>query len=68
MTISHVLTEEKVFSGEVSSMMYTISEDKSPIDLKTRVGKTREHMTELNKQFSSKSKLSEIEELNTRYL
>ena len=49
-------------------MMYTISEDKSPIDLKTRVGKTREHMTELNKQFSSKSKLSEIEELNTRYL
>lgn len=37
LTISHVLTEEKAFSGEISSMMNTVSEDKSPIDLKNSI-------------------------------
>ena len=63
-----MLTEEKAFSGEISSMMNTVSEDKSPIDLKNSIPKkTRNNMVELNKQFVQ-SKLSAIEELNMRYV
>lgn len=81
LSISHVSTENKPFSGEISSMMQTVSEDKSTIDLKNNLGrKTRNHMAELNQmkrhqqnhhpqqQQVPKSNLSAIEELNMRYV